>query len=189
MAPTLLHDDVAKAVSNLVFKSIFQIMHLCWFFWDFWYFKYNLMMIFLFFYLSKILKRELLLSVEYLYTVVLVLLLLSTSPTTSLCAAFYCLRIRSCPWCWNQTRTISCSADLHEALCGQQYVFIISLLSFLRSTCVCVCVFDKSNVLHIYWVVENVSARACYIHLSAVFHVSGRGEQNCRVTQSFFFFF
>ena len=30
--------------------------------------------------------------------------------------------------------------------------------------CVCVCV----CVLHIYWVVENVSARACYIHLSAV---------------------
>lgn len=74
------------------------------------------------------------------------------------------------------------------------------LLWFLMSTCSvgssvskplsCVCliwgagVFDGEN-LHIYWVVENVSARACYIHLSVVSHVSGREEQSCRVTQSF----
>lgn len=74
------------------------------------------------------------------------------------------------------------------------------LLWFLMSTCSvgspvskplsCVCliwgagIFDGEN-LHIYWVVENVSARACYIHLSVVSHVSGREEQSCRVTQSF----
>lgn len=47
------------------------------------------------------------------------------------------------------------------------------------------------RLLHIYWVVENVSARACYIHLSAVVHVSGTDERSSRVTQSLFepFFF
>lgn len=46
--------------------------------------------------------------------------------------------------------------------------------------CVSVC------VPHIYWVVENVSARACYIHLSVVSHVSGTEDRSGLVTQSLF---
>ena len=38
----------------------------------------------------------------------------------------------------------------------------------------CDSLYNMSRVCrkHVYWVVENVSARACYIHLSAVLHVS-----------------
>lgn len=42
--------------------------------------------------------------------------------------------------------------------------------------CVCARAPACARVLHIYWVMENVSARACYIHLSVVFHVS-RAEE------------
>lgn len=45
---------------------------------------------------------------------------------------------------------------------------------------------EKTSALHIYWVVENVSAGARAIfHLSAVFHVSGREEESRGVTQWF----
>lgn len=75
----------------------------------------------------------------------------------------------------------------------------IRLLWFLMGTCsvdssvskpfLCVCfiwgrsLMEKTCTFIGY--VENVSARACYIHLSVVSHVSGRQEQSCRVTQSF----
>lgn len=70
-----------------------------------------------------------------------------------------------------------------ESLCRRRvrpgisfYYYFNKCSSSVDRDCVRACARAHACVLHIYWVRENVSARACYIHLSVVFHVS-RAEE------------